>query len=1232
MAVALLPASLSISVGPPTTSDICKRRLEAAVESGKKALAEGDFVKASEHFTFALDLRPSHAHARVARGTCSLALREDAQARRDFAQVIEREEGFNRNVYVLIALACTRQGDLTSSIRYLTQCLTHFPNFHIALMARGELCIKVREYEKAKADFSQVLLSDPSHLLARRGLGDALRGLGEFAGAKPHYTRSLEEAVCALQSRSELGSHMEALSLAVSPSQLGDGSVASPTDETTLRMSGMDASRHRSAEPCGLFDLDPSPSRLDDAQLARFVLEVLLRRATLAWLAGDLDGAVGDLLEILRNDNRNGVAHFWYGKMLLEQKRHKEADKFLRLAADKHTQVRAPVLALVGSNLLADPELSDAREAQRQLADALQLAPRSREIRLTAWICDAAALLAGPPSGGSPAEALELLDRTIATLREPSPSSSHEKSASAALPSSSAAASLRLSSGGAATPRRRPSGLPPVGTGASGAAAFARASSGSSSSSTPPAQGAVWRGAGNGRTTPRTSAQQRPYERKRFAVEDDETEALRCATFFQLVGRSHAERTATVPSMVYALRAVAASRLGRLEEGLADCQRALTIDPEISWAKYNAQLLRGAICAREGRPEAAVGHLTKAILLQPEFPAARILRATALVLVARTRFPGGTAAADGSSPVKLLTDALEDLRAAETLNPPKKTAGERRRLKAALLVGLGRFREASETLGRITVAISNNDDDGKQVASPRGRVTGTLAAEVLAYQGRLNEAINTCSAVIKRAGKDADSSGADTVAVRLVRARCAGAKGDFLNACVDCRHALLLGPQRSDVHEVSGEVFLAANRWTEALAALSSALKLRGHVSPRLTYLCGLARLADGDARAALGDFGRLLRNSPCVYAAERARDGTAALMSLLEGDFRQAQMRFNALLHGRNCLGKVTDVIAVPGEAFGGTSEFQLLYSHFELLQYRGLCRLYCGEYAHAAQDFAASLASALALRESEDRRCEEVTNASAASHSSCAAPRRPCAPEGASWEGFERYECLMHCNIAICRFMAGDREGAQETCAHLLESGASALAAMGPGAQGLAWFLLGVVRLALAQGDGESTEDAREAFKHSYAFDPACVDGFLARHEPSVASGSTPRMTPSPPPGRASAAGRRPAPLAALGGKEPYVACLHRGQGAFGARLPTLRVQVKDVTVAIRPSGTWPFVSGVELQPSPAAVLGHPDVPSLGELGVPAALPWETKPPSLHQDGRASTTTADSPREDLL
>lgn len=316
----------------PGIVDSVKRDLTAVVEWGRQKMQEGDYEKATQHFCMALDLRPGFLQALVSRGFCYLALGEEERAQRDFADVVQKDAGFNRNIYVLMSLSLKRTGDLHGAIRYLNRCLSLFPNFKPALLARGELCLKVQDFERARSDFRQVLQDEPVHLVARRGLADSLRGLGNFLEALRQYSRGISDTSQAMEHQLEPEGQQEPEEVKLPPDtteEARDGSTENDRDDRDDRgalpaMETDSPSKHSNED---------GPDRQGDEQLVEprelraFLVELLMRRALVLRLMGNLEASGSDFLEVLELEPEDGLALFWYGKILIEQQRHQEDRK-----------------------------------------------------------------------------------------------------------------------------------------------------------------------------------------------------------------------------------------------------------------------------------------------------------------------------------------------------------------------------------------------------------------------------------------------------------------------------------------------------------------------------------------------------------------------------------------------------------------------------------------------------------------------------------------------------------------------------------------------------------------------------------------------------------------------------------------------------------------------------------------------------------------------------------------
>jgi len=1223
--------------GLPLVVDSGKKKLSSVIEWGRRKMLEGAYDVAIQHFSIALDLKPGLIHALVSRGFCHLTLGDEEKAQKDFAEVIAKDAGFNRNVYVLIALCCKRSGDYHTAIRYLSRCVQQFTSFKPALVARGELSLKVREFEKARMDFHQVLADTPHHLVARRGMGDALRGLGNFREALRHYSKAMEDAfkeyprwnakVHASQMRSDdsrngsdeagnsgsspptiQGAHRS--SSVNSIVEVDEGSEkdyvgldeGSDDASSIARRGGGRRSSDDDDDASVTGDL-PGSSRIEQlqeevvrgpVQIQAFVTEVLLRRALLLRLIGDLDAAGADLLEVLQTDPQNGLALFWYAKVLIEQSRHREAPAFLQACLNHLEDSRDRVYALIGTLLLTRPD-PDFDEALRYLKEAVRLTvpsqlERSQPIKITMYICAAACALHGPLD---PHGALGHLDKALAALTSVQPKPKGDCGSTTGRSPKSQRSHSPLGGGVPKSAR----GTPRLAAGSAGNAVVALAGASKS------IEEATW-----------STARALVMRRQELAQGDDMDLALQCTTYLQLVAREPHQQMSSIPPLLYALRAVASCVLGRWEDCCMDCRRALALDPDDEATQYNMHIAGGILRSKALEFEAAVGRFTKAIRLRPVHAEVRVHRAISLAMAAKACGPSDDRQASQDKQrcerqMQLLSDALADLEAAEQqamisgTGVPCGTS----RLRAACLCSLGRVEEAWEVL---------QERSGRAGASKSQRQL-LLEAEVLILLGRHVEACECCALIISSGSTD------DQVAAHLMRGRCYSHLGELESAFEDFRAALVLAPERADVHEATAELYLKHGCFKEAITAFNTAAKLAGSLSPRLTYARALAHLALGLPGTAVKDWNRTLRLNPNLAGASRARDGAGAIQMAMDGEYRHAHVRLNILLHPRLHGGNAN----APPDGYCGlntTSSDGLpsLFLNHELVLYRGVCSLYLGDSLAAAQDFQAALElaqqSSQLLLHQMSRSNLPSQQYSGGDHTHDGSLEHNLAlvqpPELISEEGQHAFECEMLYNITLCQLLAKDHRGALATCERLLQR-PDALALVGSSAQCLIWFLVGVCRLALGEG---RSEEAREAFMHSYAHDPVYVDDFLHRHEPNaergygggvmpvLSSNSGPKSTPFRPIG-----GPSPPPGGLPGSRDvcdaapEAVCCLCKEQSRLSARFPPLRLQVKDVVIWGKPSLNWPFIRTPELVPSSS--LARLDILSHHEVGVNPAPPWD-------------------------
>mmetsp|Transcript_75765 Transcript_75765/g.149765 ORF Transcript_75765/g.149765 Transcript_75765/m.149765 type:complete len:1208 (+) Transcript_75765:93-3716(+) len=1175
---------VAIAHSIPLLVDSVKQDLNSVIELGRQQMLDGSYEVAIQCFTEALSLKPGFMQALVSRGFCYLTVGEEGKAQRDFGEVISKDSGFNRNIYVLIALCFKRSGDYQLAIRYLTHCIVQFAGFKPALLARGELCLKVKDYDRARSDFRQVLNDDPSHIVARRGLGDALRGQGHLRDALRQYTRVVEAAHAKLTKWQ-------------APVDTGGSSSSTSPGPMATEQSGSEQAD----------DTEPpkeASAALHDGQmgsvseLRAFLVDILQRRALQQRLMGNPAGAGHDFLEALDVDPSCGLAMFWYGKVLLEQNRHKEASAFFQASLKHHKETRAEAHALLGALELETWPASAASiaTALHHLEEAIRLRPSSQPIRITLWICKAAAALHQKPGTPSPGqEALSHLSRALSALNQMKSTGSTTSARTWEGSAHLAGAGGQPSCGPAASPR------------------FHVAGKGSAAASALSQQVA--------RTAEEVcgSSSRNWVNRCQLLAQGDDLKlALECKTYLHLVARDAHQQAADTPRVLHVLRALAYCDVGQWLEAVAECRKALTMDhPENANVQYVLHVAGGVMRSKRSELDTAIGCFTKAIRTRPTSMEARLHRAIALASAAWGKDSEDLMSApvpENSRAEQLLQDALQDL---HTVKQSECAAGgeipsEVWHLSAACLCSLRLPADALDVLKDCAQQFFAENPPGRSADAKVELRQHALKAEALLSLGRHQEAVDACSALLSQ------GDAGNQAAARLMRGCCWDRMGRTEEAFEDYREALLAAPDRPDVHEANGNLFLQHRRFQEAFMAFENAGKLGESMAPRLAYKRALAQLALGDMYGAQKDVQRSLRVSPTLAVAARARDGLSALQMILEGNYRHAHILLNQMIHS-----EAPDTTAVE-------KRLPRLFQRFECVLYRAMCLFFMGDTAAAIADFQFSLdlarkASSIATAEFEassdlaaaqtdmkppvpasrasnrvgrtgspQRRKEPHETTLERATTSIGGSRQldvTLLPEAFSRDGLAGFECEVLYNVVLCHLLAGDYQAAPAVCEQLLDEHAASLEALGPPAQSLVWFLYGACCLA---ADAAHEDVARQAFMQSYAYDPSYVDDFLRRHgqkhEPRSAipvpwfkskvqagSGRRRSATTTPHGGcimRPASIHSTPRPPEVCDASKEAVCFLRHDRLMFTSLLPPCRLQVGDAVIWSRLSICWPHV----------------------------------------------------------
>lgn len=1131
----------------PLLVDPAKKNLSDVLEYGKQKMHDGHYEAAIAHFTHALQLNGSLCSALVSRGFCHLSLGDHMSALPDFAEVIATDSGFDRNVYILIALCYKWKEDYATAIRYLTRGLMKFPSFKAALVARGELHLKTKNFEKALLDFRQILSESPQLISAHRGYGDALRGLGDYRDALRQYTKAIEGALSAF---AQLNAEEQALEQpgADSGTSVGDDRTPSPDEGPSSSDPSVNS---RSAENVGderqPVAQSPSGSRNGEeednqlalsqegaggqllgqgaqsaaAQLQAAAIEAFMRRALLLRLLGDLQNAGGDLLEVLQMDNQNGLAMFWYGKILIEQQRPPEAVDFLKASLQYLGDDKAAAEAhvLLGS-LLMTAATPDFELALEHIKTASRLAPKSKPVQLTKWICSAGVALHEIPK--DPEKALSYLERTIISLTKGGKEGEGGRTS-------------RSSGGKAASPEEL-----------------------------------MW-----------STAKEVSAKRQSMAQSNDLEPALGCTTYLQAIASDNVQRQSPIPVLLYLLRAAANAELSHWEEVLSDSRKALALDPENTGAQFNKHIASGILRSWCSEFEAAIGHFTKAIRLRPHRLEPKVHRA-----IATARAAHHYASREPEKVRQLLADSLRDLDEAQemililvTENPGNhvQTAGRVQFFRAICLYASRQYDDAFDALAAC--------DQMELGSSQDVQVRQGLRAEILCARGDHRAAVAVCNEII-----DAAPEGVETY---LTRGRCWSELGEPEEAFADFRRALVLAPENPDTHFQSAQLFFQHGQYREAIQAYGTAQKLGGSMNFKLSYQKAVACVACGNLQGALKELAYTLQINPAMTHVTHARDGLTAIQSAINGDFKRAVIKLNTLLNNTPGNGRSSRSGRTAGLTVGAPTSLLSLY---ELMLYRGVCFFYLEQAPKSMQDFETALELCLRLQHLAQEQREAGVEL----------------PDGLPPElhpdGHIFFECEVLYNVALANLLDQNYMEALDRCQRLIEiaereahiktvSGISSPMSQGD-SLGLVWFLAGLCQLAL-----DEVEASRESFMRSYSHHPTWVDDFLHRHEPSdgrpphSGAGNSRAPTPLTPtqrfaqtnswPHTWSNVGRAPmsgVQRAEMPPSEPWaVCCLFGGEGTnrLSQRFPPKKIQVRDVTIFVKPSFNWPFVSNPESSP---------------------------------------------------
>ena len=167
-------------------------RSNSALAEGKDFLLQKEYSEAISCFTSALKANRGNLEAKFYRGICFLDSGSTRKAIQEFSEIIEVQPDFKRTVYVVLSIAFRRVNDIVGALRTLSRAILKYPRYAESYLARGQIYIFQKKWDKALVDFKRVISLMPTNGIGFLGQGDALKGIGNFSAALDSYSAGIE--------------------------------------------------------------------------------------------------------------------------------------------------------------------------------------------------------------------------------------------------------------------------------------------------------------------------------------------------------------------------------------------------------------------------------------------------------------------------------------------------------------------------------------------------------------------------------------------------------------------------------------------------------------------------------------------------------------------------------------------------------------------------------------------------------------------------------------------------------------------------------------------------------------------------------------------------------------------------------------------------------------------------------------------------------------------------------
>lgn len=138
-------------------------------EQAKVLLQDKKYTQAIRAFAKSIQLNRYNFDALFYKGVAQLDNGQPEKAIVDLNELIEGCPEYRKTVFIVLSIAYRRVSDYTGALRTLSKAIVKYPRYIEAYIARGQIFIFQKKWDKALSDFRMVISVSPDNGLGYLG-------------------------------------------------------------------------------------------------------------------------------------------------------------------------------------------------------------------------------------------------------------------------------------------------------------------------------------------------------------------------------------------------------------------------------------------------------------------------------------------------------------------------------------------------------------------------------------------------------------------------------------------------------------------------------------------------------------------------------------------------------------------------------------------------------------------------------------------------------------------------------------------------------------------------------------------------------------------------------------------------------------------------------------------------------------------------------------------------------